>query len=138
MMRVYFFCLSFFLCFSALAEELVVYGEQVSTFKVDVMKTAEQKERGLMFKTSIPDDYGMVFEFSPPRMVSMWMKNTYIPLDMIFYDENFLIVKIIKNAIPHDLSLLSSDRDVLGVVEVNAGIVDRFKIKVGDKVELKK
>lgn len=81
--------------------------------------------------------YGMIFIFESPRIINMWMKNTYIPLDMIFIDENNQIIKIEKNTTPHSLEIISSDKKAIKVLEINAGLSDKFDIKIGNKIDLK-
>jgi len=103
-------------------------------FSVEVAETPEQERYGLMFRHSLPDDAGMIFIYSPDQPVSMWMKNTYIPLDMLFVRHDGLIVKIITHAEPFDLTPLPSDEPVRGVIELTAGAVARDSLKTGDKV----
>lgn len=79
----------------------------------------------------------MIFIFESPRIINMWMKNTYIPLDMIFIDENNQIIKIEKNTTPHSLEIISSDKKAIKVLEINAGLSDKFDIKIGNKIDLK-
>jgi len=112
---------------------ITVQGPQ--TFHVEVMETPEQHERGLMFRRSMPADSGMLFNFHDPQPVTMWMKNTYIPLDMIFTDQTGKITWIAENAEPLSEALIPSHGPVYAVLEVNAGVVARFKIKIGDAMK---
>ena len=102
----------------------------------EVADTPEKQTIGLMYRQKIPDDYGMVFLFPETKIIYMWMKNTYIPLDMIFFDGTGKITHIHKNATPHDLSIISSENPAKGVIEVNAGFVNTHKIAVGHQVIL--
>lgn len=91
---------------------------------------------GLMFRKSMPDDHGMFFQLGrdDPHTANFWMKETYIPLDIIFVAKDGRIVNIHRNAKPLDLTPIPSLEPVTGVIEVNAGIADALGIAVGDKV----
>jgi len=82
----------------------------------------------------MPDDVGMLFIFDPPRMVSIWMKNTLIELDIIFIDQDQKIIKIHKNAQPYSLESISSGLAVKWVVEINGKASDLWEIKPGDQL----
>ena len=101
---------------------------------VEVADTLEKQMQGLMFRQEMSDNAGMLFVFSQFKMVYMWMKNTYIPLDMIFFDETGKITHIHLNAKPHDESIISSGVPAKGVVEVNAGFVEKHHISVGQQI----
>lgn len=110
--------------------------QKITEFQVAKAITNEQKSYGLMNLKKLDSKYGMIFIFSTPRIVTMWMKNTYIPLDMIFIDKNNQIITIQKNTTPHSLEIISSQKKVTKVLEVNANLVDKFNIKVGHKIKL--
>ena len=104
---------------------------------LEVAITAAEKEKGLMNRPSLPNNRGMVFIFRPPRQVTFWMKDTLIPLDMIFINKG-KIVKIAKNAEPNQTTTLySSGKEVTEVVEVNGGFSDKYNIMTGDRVIFK-
>jgi len=103
-------------------------------FSVEMMQTDAEHERGLMFRRYMPDDRGMLFNFHKAEPVMMWMKNTYIPLDMIFTDQSGTITTIIENAEPMSETILPSNGPVFSVLEVNGGTVARLKIQRGDKM----
>jgi hypothetical protein len=103
-------------------------------FIIEIAETPEQQRYGLMFRRALPQDAGMLFISDPDRPVSMWMKNTYIPLDMLFIRHDGTIVKIITHAEPFDLTPLSSGEPVRGVIEINAGEAERRGLKIGDKI----
>ena len=105
------------------------------TFSVEVADTLEKSARGLMYRHFLPEKSGMVFFDETPKVWYMWMKNTYIPLDMVFFDKKGKIVKIVQ-AIPLDLTTISSDIPVKGVIELNAGICEKYHIRVGDTLKL--
>ena len=103
-------------------------------FDVELAATPEEKSRGLMFRRQMAATSGMLFEFSPPRLVSMWMKNTFIALDMLFIDSDGRIVNIAENTTPHSLESIPSAGPVLAVLELNAGTARRLGFKPGDRV----
>jgi len=116
-------------------EGLVKFSDKKNaTVFLELAITDEEKAKGLMDRFSLAEDRGMVFIFRPARHVSFFMKNTFIPLDMIFIN-NGKIIKIAKNAIPNreDIFYLS-EADVTEVVEVNGGFTDKHDIKIGDEV----
>lgn len=98
---------------------------------VDIADTVAKARRGLMFRPSIPDDYGMMFIYPDDQVWSMWMKNTFIPLEMIFFDRAGIITQI-EQAKPLDLTSIQSNQPVAGVLEVNAGVSHKKGILVGD------
>ena len=105
----------------------------VHHFTVEVAATPDQQERGLMFRESVAPDRGMIFPYQPPQEVAFWMKNTLIPLDIIFIGTDGKIVRITK-AQAMDLTPLPSGAPVIGVLEIRAGRAAELGIKEGDKV----
>jgi len=105
-------------------------------FTIWVADTPAREEQGLMFVRELPADKGMVFVGTQPRVWTMWMKNTFIPLDMLFVAVDGRVVKI-AHAIPHDESIISSDVEVSGVIELQGGISDKLHLKVGDLAKWK-
>lgn len=103
-------------------------------FDVWVADTPTRSEQGLMFVRDLPPGRGMVFPFAPARVVSFWMKNTYIELDMLFIDEHGRITKIIQRAAPLSLQTLSSDTPVAGVLELKGGAAAKLGLHNGDTV----
>jgi len=103
-------------------------------FAVEVMRTDAQRERGLMFRRFLPQDRGMLFDFETPQPVMMWMKNTILPLDMIFIGKDGRVISIAQNTEPMSERIIPSGGDVLGVLEVNAGTAQKIGLKKGDKV----
>ena len=101
-------------------------------FAIEIADSFEETSQGLMFRESIPKDYGMLFDFGTPREPQMWMKNTLIPLDMLFLDENGVIVAIAENAQPHSLRRISPGMPVKAVFEVNGGLTTELEIAPGD------
>jgi uncharacterized membrane protein (UPF0127 family) len=106
----------------------------VHVFSVEVMKTDAERERGLMFRKELPDGHGMLFDFSPEQNVSMWMKNTLIPLDMIFVRADGHILRIAENTQVKSEKIIPSGGPVRGVIEVIAGTAKKYGIAPGDLV----
>jgi uncharacterized membrane protein (UPF0127 family) len=103
-------------------------------FDVWVADTPARSEQGLMYVRDLPPERGMIFPFTPARVVSFWMKNTYIPLDMLFIAASGRVLKIIERAPPLKLDLLSSDVPVGAVLELRGGEAGLLGLKVGDQV----
>jgi uncharacterized membrane protein (UPF0127 family) len=101
---------------------------------VEVMRTEEQREHGLMERRFLPADRGMLFQFDHAQTVLMWMKNTYIPLDMIFLSRGGVVTHIAENAEPMSEAIISSNGPAFGVLEVNAGFARKIGLKDGDLV----
>lgn len=115
-------------------EPLVIEsGEGRHRFTVEVARTDEERRIGLMHRRSMAADHGMLFDFITPRPVGMWMKNTFIPLDMLFIKSNGRIANIAQAA-PHSLETVPSRGRVLGVLELNAGTARRLGLAAGDLV----
>ncbi|CCG42026.1 DUF192 domain-containing protein [Magnetospirillum molischianum] len=102
---------------------------------VELATTPEQLEQGLMFRRHLAPGSGMLFDFGQPRMVAMWMKNTLIPLDMLFIDVDGRVVHIEENAEPGTLQPRGPVQKVLGVLELPAGSAARLGLRLGDRVE---
>jgi uncharacterized membrane protein (UPF0127 family) len=106
----------------------------VHGFTVELADTEERRRRGLMFREDLALDAGMLFDFETPRVITMWMRNTPLPLDMIFIDPNGRIVSVAENTVPFSEAIVSSRYPASAVFEVNAGTARRISIKVGDRV----
>jgi uncharacterized protein len=104
-------------------------------YQVEVMRTPEQRARGLMHRQFMPQDRGMLFDFGRTEPVAMWMQNTYISLDMFFVAPDGRIARITTQTEPHSTRTLPSGEPVLGVLELNAGQADAIGAKAGDKIE---
>ncbi|HXP95179.1 MAG TPA: DUF192 domain-containing protein [Telmatospirillum sp.] len=103
-------------------------------FNVELAQTSEEMERGLMNRASLPADSGMLFNFGMDRPVAMWMKNTLIPLDMLFIGAEGTIAGIAERTVPLSLEVIPSPGSVRAVLELNGGTSDRLRIKIGDQV----
>lgn len=106
-------------------------------FNVEVARTNEEQDRGLMFRTSLPADGGMIFPFAKPRIGSFWMKNTLIPLDMLFIRADGSIDRIAENTIPESLEPVVSGGEVSAVLELAGGTAARLGIDETAKVTWK-
>ena len=104
-------------------------------FDIEVASTPEQLRRGLMERADLAHDAGMLFDHEKPRLVTMWMANTLISLDMLFIVEDGTIVRIAEWAEPLSRAHISSDVPVRAVLEINGGTSARLGIRVGDKVK---
>jgi uncharacterized protein len=112
----------------------IVTKNGVHVFSVEVATTEEEKTTGLMYRKELPDGKGMLFDFSPEQQVSMWMKNTYVSLDMIFIRADGRILRIAENTEPLSTKIISSGGLAKGVLEVVAGTAQKYGIKPGDRV----
>ena len=106
----------------------------VINFIVEIADTERKRENGLMFRDSLPRKTGMLFIFPEKKKIGIWMKNTIIPLDIIFISEEKIIQKIIYSAVPMDNTIYSSEDLSKYVLEINAGLSKEFQIKKGNKV----
>ncbi len=102
---------------------------------VEMAVTPEQQTVGEMFRLSVPEDGGMLFDWGMPRVSQMWMRNTVAPLDMIFINADGSIRSITENAIPQSLAMIDSRGPVRATLEVAAGTAARLNIRVGDTVK---
>ncbi len=103
-------------------------------FTVEIADTEELRERGLMFRQRIPEGRGMLFDFGEPRGVAMWMKNTYISLDMFFIRADGSIAYVAENTEPKSLRPIGVNEPIKAVLEIGAGGAKRFGIRAGDIV----
>jgi uncharacterized membrane protein (UPF0127 family) len=112
----------------------IVNAAGTHRFTVEVMRTPAQLSQGLMFRRYMPEDRGMLFDFNIEQPVQFWMKNTYLPLDMIFISKAGRIVSIAENTEPLSERLVPSGAPVSAVLEVNAGTAARIHAVPGDTV----
>jgi uncharacterized membrane protein (UPF0127 family) len=112
----------------------IVTKSGVQVFSVEMATTDKEKETGLMFRKELADGKGMLFDFSPEQEVSMWMKNTFIPLDMIFIRADGRILRIAENTEPQSTRIIPSMGLAKGVLEVIAGTAKKYGIAPGDRV----
>jgi uncharacterized protein len=112
----------------------IASGTMRHAFNVEVMRNAERRAKGLMFRQSMPADEGMLFDFERDQMVMMWMKNTYLTLDMVFILADGRIHRIEANTEPMSERTISSGQPVRAVLELNAGTSAKLGLKPGDRV----
>ena len=118
-------------------DELVCFvGEDEVCFNVEIADSDEERQKGLMNRENLNEDFGMLFIFQKSDVYNFWMKDTLIPLDMIWIDENMKVVFIKENATPLSEEIISPNIDALYVLEVNSGIVGNYGIENGEKVEI--
>lgn len=118
----------------ALTPVTITTAKGQHVFKVEVARTEAEQERGLMFRTVIPPDGGMLFPFATPRVASFWMKNCPVPEDMIFIRGDGTIARIAENTVPYSLDPVSSGEPVMAVLEVAGGRTAELGIREGDRV----
>jgi hypothetical protein len=110
-------------------------GSNGAVFRIWIADTPERQEQGLMFVRDLPADEGMLFVNRESRVASMWMKNTFIPLDMLYIDARGRIVRIFERTVPQSLQTLSHPDPVKAVLELRGGECARRGIRVGDRVD---
>src|SRR5918995_3397289 len=103
-------------------------------FVVEMAVSPAQRSQGLMFRESLAEDRGMLFDFGKPQRASMWMRNTYVPLDMLFIDEDGQITQITANTQPLSDAVIASREPVRAVLELRGGVSAKLGIKPGDRV----
>ena len=110
-------------------------GKKVKhTFEVWLADSPQRQAQGLMFVRALPDLRGMLFVHESPKPISMWMKNTYIPLDMVFIDGHGRIQQIVEHATPHSLDIIRSNEPALAVLEIAGGEAKRLGLRAGQRV----
>jgi uncharacterized membrane protein (UPF0127 family) len=113
---------------------IVARRGDVFEFNVELAETSEQKSRGLMFRREMADNEGMLFLHRRDRVLTMWMANTFLPLDMLFIERDGTIARIEENTIPQSRDVISSRKRVRAVLELNAGTARNLGISAGDEV----
>lgn len=113
---------------------LVTRSGHETPVDIEVAEAPEDKQLGLMFRTDLPDGKGMLFPYEAPREISMWMRNTYIPLDMVFIKADGTVHRIEANAEPLSERIISSNGPVVAVLELAGGAAARLGLKPGDRV----
>ncbi len=103
-------------------------------FHIWLAETPAQQEQGLMWIQKLPADYGMLFLLPQPRPMYMWMKNTYVPLDMVFFDVQGRVLKVHENAVPLSEDIIDPGVAVAGVLEILGGEARKRGIQVGDRL----
>ena len=107
-------------------------------FLVEAVSTPKTRAQGLMYREHLPDKHGMLFIFENTRAQVLWMKNTLIPLDLIFFDDDFKIIGLIQNTKPKSLASLDIDQPSRYVLELISGSVKKYDLQIGARAQLKK
>ncbi len=117
-------------------ETLVIVGVHGvrHVFHVEVARTPQQQTTGLMFRKDVPPESGMLFVWGHPIESQMWMKNTLVPLDMVFIDAAGSVSRIVENTVPQSLAIIASRGPVVATLELRGGITSKLGIVVGDHV----
>jgi uncharacterized membrane protein (UPF0127 family) len=106
----------------------------VFTFQAEIADTPELRERGLMFRQRLPDDRGMLFELSDVGEIAMWMRNTYVALDMVFIGNSGTVTSVVSDTVPLTDTIIRSEGVVAAVLELKAGTAKRIGLKAGDRI----
>ena len=104
-------------------------------FRVEVARTPQEQAKGLMFRTEMGPDEGMLFPYPSPQVLSFWMKNTVLSLDLVFIDEQHRIINIAENAVPYSEESILSAAPGVAVLELNGGRTRQLGIVAGNKVD---
>ncbi len=112
----------------------ILSGDRRHPFEVELAVTEAQKRQGLMHRLTLGKDRGMLFLYAPPQRIRMWMKDTYLPLDMLFIRPDGVIAAIAEDQLPLSLTPVGPDVYVSGVLEVLAGTAERLGLRPGDRV----
>lgn len=112
----------------------ITSGAKTHSFTVEVADTSMEQAKGLMFRTELADNAGMIFPFREPRVASFWMKNTVIPLDIIFVRSNGTIESIAENTVPYSTDPVEAGEPVAAVLELRGGLTAELGIGAGDTV----
>jgi uncharacterized protein len=105
------------------------------TFRVEVARTPQEQAKGLMFRTEMGPDEGMIFPYDPPRVLSFWMKNTVLSLDLVFIGPDHRVINVAANAVPYSEASILSDAPAIATLELNGGRARELNIVPGAKVE---
>jgi uncharacterized membrane protein (UPF0127 family) len=114
---------------------IVTHDGRRLDFDVEMALTPEQQVTGLMFRKSVPENGGMLFDWGRPQESQMWMRNTLVPLDMVFINQDGTIRSIAENTVPESMAIIDSRGPVRATLELAAGVTAKLDIRVGDKVE---
>ncbi|RJF86719.1 DUF192 domain-containing protein [Oleomonas cavernae] len=122
---------------AAHAEQLTIVSAAGTrhAFQVEIADEDAERMKGLMFREQLASDAGMLFLYPRPVGIVMWMKNTPLPLDMLFVDQKGIITSIAADTVPYSTDRIPADRLVIGVLEVNAGTAARLHIVPGDRID---
>ena len=109
--------------------------KMMAQIDIEIADDPDKIETGLMYRRSLPENAGVLFIYKQPQPLSFWMKNTYIPLDVIFIDKDMKIITIHKNVKPLSEDSIESYVESMYAIEVNAGFCDKYRIQIGDYIK---
>ena len=115
---------------------LVKIKDEDIVFEVEIADTKEKRERGLMFRSILDENKGMLFILPEKSFANIWMKNTILSLDILFISEDNIIVDLVKEAFPLSEKIYTSKMLVKYILEINAGLIDKIDIRIGDRIEI--
>ena len=110
------------------------YNKDKKIFRLKVANNKEDFRKGLMFVKYLPQDSGIIFKYNNYGMHSMWMKNTFIPLDILFLDHNYKLIDYVENTTPHSLKSIIINKPSKNIIELNGGSVKKFNLKKNDTI----
>ena len=113
---------------------VITTGKGQFPFDIELALTPPQMAQGLMYRRTLASDAGMLFDYGDPQPIAMWMKNTFIPLDMVFVGKDGKVVDLHERAVPMSLDTIESKVPAKAVIELNAGTIARLGIQIGDTV----
>ena len=116
--------------------EIVKGNGQVEFFSIRLAETPLERQKGLMYEKDLPSDAGMLFDFAEEKRVSMWMKNTFIPLDILFFDKKGVLFQIHYKAEPFSENTIRAKQPTRYVLEINAGVTEKLGIEIGNKLKI--
>lgn len=141
-MKLYFYLLNLFLFSPLFAGNSGIVSltttDQAIEFMVEISSTEKEKARDLMFRKYLHPNHGMLFLYDPPSFARFWMKNTYIPLDLVFIDAQDKIVQIYEKAKPLSQKLICSQQPIKAILELSAGSIARYNIKINQIIKFHK
>jgi uncharacterized membrane protein (UPF0127 family) len=120
--------------FSRSTLQIATPDARLHTFKVWIADTDQRRARGLMFVKELADDTGMLFVYDQAQPIGMWMKNTFISLDMVFVAADGKVINVAERTEPHSLKTIESNGDAIGVIELKAGTAAKLHIAKGARV----
>ncbi|MDI9561670.1 MAG: DUF192 domain-containing protein, partial [Pseudomonadota bacterium] len=112
-------------------------NKRLCDFRIEIAATPMEQEKGLMFRKSLKKNAGMLFIYDGDEIRFFWMKNTFIPLDIVFIDSKLKVTDIYRSAKPNDETTIPSRAPARFALEINAGMVDRCRISIGNKIGFK-
>ena len=139
--KIFFFFSLFFQYFSFISASELKFGTVIIKnksllFNVEIADTKEKREKGLMFRSVLDEEQGMLFILPKPYFAKIWMKNTVLSLDIIFISEDNIIVDLLKETLPLSEEIYSSRMKTKYILEINSGLIEKLGIVIGDEVHI--